>query len=93
LDWSRAVVEVYQAGGWWLGLVVATGWLTHLAGDACTEQGVPLWWPLRVRGQRWRMVGLWQPLRIYTGGTAERVHLAAAVVLAMTGSGWLIMAV
>jgi membrane-bound metal-dependent hydrolase YbcI (DUF457 family) len=37
------------SGGWWLGPIVGLGWLTHLAGDMCSVQGVPLWWPARVR--------------------------------------------
>lgn len=85
------LVDHHHVGGWWLGLVVAAGWLTHLAGDACSTQGVPLWWPIRVRGRRWRMVGLWQPLRVHTGSRAERAHAVAAVVLALAGSGWLLV--
>lgn len=77
-----------HAGGWWLGPVVAAGWLIHLAGDACSVQGVPLWWPARIRGQRWRMVGLWQPLRIHTGSPVERVHAAAPAVLAAASVVW-----
>jgi hypothetical protein len=43
------VADEYAGGGWWLGAVVRLGWLVHLAGDGCTEQGVPAWWRL-VRG-------------------------------------------
>jgi membrane-bound metal-dependent hydrolase YbcI (DUF457 family) len=89
---AAATAEAYHAGGWWLGPVITAGWYVHLAGDACTEQGVPLWWPAKLRGQRWRMVGLWQPLRIHTGTKAEKVHAVAAVLLAMAGSYWLLVA-
>ncbi|WP_337661819.1 MULTISPECIES: metal-dependent hydrolase [Actinoalloteichus] len=35
--------------GWPLGAVVAVGMLVHVAGDAVTEYGVPMAWPLRLR--------------------------------------------
>ena len=45
--------------------MVALGMVVHVLGDALTVAGVPLAWPLRVRGARWRMVGA--PLRFRTG--------------------------
>ncbi|HEY2101440.1 MAG TPA: metal-dependent hydrolase [Pseudonocardia sp.] len=48
------------------GLLV--GWLTHIAGDACTNSGVPALWPLRVRGASWRHYGIPEWLRFKTGG-------------------------
>jgi len=77
-----------HVGGWWLGPIVTAGWLTHLAGDACSVQGVPLWWPARIRGQRWRMVGLWQPLRIHTGSPIEHIHAVAPVAVAAVSVAW-----
>lgn len=39
---------------WWLwGLAVATGAISHVLGDACTNSGVPLLWPLARGGKRW----------------------------------------
>lgn len=38
-----------------LGLVVAAGAWVHVLGDWLTSAGVPLAWPLRVRGKRWWM--------------------------------------
>lgn len=39
--------------GWWLGVAIGGGALVHNLGDALTHTGVPLWWPLKIRGQRW----------------------------------------
>lgn len=38
-----------------LGLVVAAGWWTHVLGDWLTRAGVPVAWPVAVRGKRWWM--------------------------------------
>lgn len=73
-DWARtsavALVLAWVAvsGGvspLLLGSVVALGMVVHVLGDALTLAGVPLLWPLRVRGARWRMFGA--PLRFRTG--------------------------
>lgn len=32
---------------WWIGLAVAVGWITHIAGDCVTYQGAPMFGPLR----------------------------------------------
>lgn len=29
------------------------GWLSHIIADGCTRLGVPLLWPLKIRGKRW----------------------------------------
>lgn len=59
----------------WLGLAVGGGWLVHLLGDAITKQGVPLLWPLRIRGKGWYDVALPSIFRIKAGGTVETVLL------------------
>lgn len=50
----------------WFGMAVAVGCLTHLAGDCLTVQGCPLFFPVPIRGQRWRMVGGPRLLRFHT---------------------------
>lgn len=40
---------------WLFGLTVFAGALTHVLGDWLTKNGVPLAWPFRSRGGRWRM--------------------------------------
>lgn len=54
-----------------VGCAVGVGLLSHDLLDACTTMGVPLLWPLRLRGMRWRRVGLPRFLRFHTGGPVE----------------------
>lgn len=63
-------VTAQYPGWWWVWpLVVVLGSLAHVAGDAWTTAGVPLAWPVRVRGQRWyRVKG---PATMRTGGAVE----------------------
>lgn len=38
------------------------GWISHLLADGCTTAGVPMLWPVKVRGRRWwrvRILGSW----------------------------------
>ena len=39
------------------------GMVVHAAGDAVTESGAPLLWPLRIRQRSWYPVGSPRPLR------------------------------
>ena len=48
-----------------IGATVAVGSLTHILGDWLTRSGVPLAWPLTIRGKRWWM--LRSPLAFRTG--------------------------
>lgn len=48
------------------GLVI--GCLAHLFGDSCTHEGVPLLWPIKIRGKRWKRRGIPASLRFTTGG-------------------------
>lgn len=41
-----------------VGLAAAGGWLSHVIADGCTTAGVPLAWPLKIRGKRWYRVRL-----------------------------------
>src|SRR5699024_7936120 len=71
-----------------LALALASGRCGHLLGDALTENGVAMFWPLPSRGERWYGVSLPSFLAITGGGTAEKVVAAlswsavAALVLA-----------
>jgi membrane-bound metal-dependent hydrolase YbcI (DUF457 family) len=60
-----------DTGYQWLAIVVAGGWAAHLAGDGITKRGIPLLWPLKIRGKRWYDVALPSPLRITAGGAFE----------------------
>lgn len=67
--------EGHQGSYAWLGLAVGGGWFVHLLGDAITKQGVPLFWPLRIRGKGWYDVALPSIFRIKAGGSVESVIL------------------
>nr|WP_184080045.1 metal-dependent hydrolase [Nocardiopsis mwathae] len=61
------------ATGGYVGAVLAMGMIVHSLGDALTRTAVPLAWPVRIRGQRWRMVGMPHGLRFSTGSPVELV--------------------
>ena len=80
-------VEQYLPGGTagtagWLGTAVMLGMVVHSAGDAVTESGAPLLWPLTIRQRRWYPVGSPRPLRFRTGGRVEAWVVAPALVVA-----------
>src|SRR3954454_5485701 len=60
---------------------LATGYLAHIAGDACTPGGVPLWAPLS-RRRRWLLP---RPARVPTGSVCEYA-LTALLTLALTAA-------
>jgi len=62
LAWSQPIVTV----AWWFAVAIIVGCLTHLLGDCVTRQGVPIFWPIPLRGQRWRMVGTPKFMRFTT---------------------------
>ena len=81
-------VEVYVPGGTagtagWLGTAVMLGMVVHSIGDAVTESGAPLLWPLPIRGRRWYPVGGPRPLRFRTGGAVEAWVVAPALTVAV----------
>lgn len=59
----------------WLGAAVSFGWFMHLLGDMITKMGVPMAWPIKIRGRRWWDVTLPSFLRISAGGTFEKAVL------------------
>lgn len=74
------------AAGAWLGAVVALGCYVHCWGDGHTVAGLPFWWPLRVRGQRWRDVALLpHPLRFHAGKAFE-VRVVAPLLLTVNAA-------
>lgn len=62
-------------------LSCALGQLTHVAGDACTDEGVPALWPL-VRGHQHLLP---EPFSFTTSTKPERWVVAPALVLLTTG--------
>lgn len=79
---------------WWFGGAVALGCLVHALGDAVTDMGVPLLWPLPIGGRRWRPVGPPRILRFKASGPGDKAVMilcvAASLVLgfALLPWGW-----
>lgn len=70
-----------ESGGVWIS-ALAVGYLSHLAADGLTPQGVPLLWPNHHRFSL--------PV-CSTGGAMEIVVVLAVVLLALwKGGGWLL---
>lgn len=65
--------------GWWWVLPVATfvGCLVHCLGDALTNSGVPLCWPLRFAGGRWQPV---RPPVTFSAGDAIETHIVTPLL-------------
>ena len=53
-----AGIAVGAGVGWWIGLLFAAGWLSHLAADAWSPMGEPFLWPLSARRFRLMPRGL-----------------------------------
>lgn len=83
-----ALVGGTALAGWWIGLAVGWGLLAHILGDALTHWGVPLFWPLRVRGCRWRCVGTPRWMRFRAGSPVEVWLVTPLFVLAGAGALW-----
>lgn len=67
----------------WLGLCVGAGMIMHDLGDAITKMGVPLFWPLKIKGKRWYDITLPSFMRIKAGGTFEYVVLVPALTIVL----------
>jgi membrane-bound metal-dependent hydrolase YbcI (DUF457 family) len=74
-----------------VGVAVGTGVLSHIIADACTKAGVPLAWPLVVRGRRWHPFRLPGARRMKSGSPLEWIPgcgvalLCCLVPLALLG--------
>lgn len=64
----------------WLGACVTVGCLVHDIGDAITYSGVPLFFPRKIRGQRWYPVRPPYGLRIAANGAGDLVVRALSTV-------------
>ncbi|GAA2818805.1 metal-dependent hydrolase [Crossiella cryophila] len=69
LCWSWAQNGPEQAPA--LGIAVITGCVAHYLGDAITEQGCPMLWPVPIMGRLWFPVAPPKLLRMKTGGKVE----------------------
>ncbi len=64
---------VHTGGGKaaWVGVTVLVGCLAHCVGDAVTEDGCPVLWPVPIGRHLWYPLGLPKPMRYRTGGKVE----------------------
>lgn len=74
---------------WLMALAVGGGYFSHIVADACTTQGVPVFWPLSIKGKRWWNVRLLGS-RVRSGGKGEEGP-ALGVALASNGLLMLLM--
>lgn len=81
LTWLLADAVPVSDVGAWLGAMVALGCLTHCAGDAITEMGCPILWPIPIARQRWFLLGPPKIMRFHAGGTVERWLIMPVLVL------------
>jgi membrane-bound metal-dependent hydrolase YbcI (DUF457 family) len=68
---------VHTGGGKaaWFGVAVIVGCLAHCVGDAVTEDGCPILWPIPLGRRLWRPIGLPTFMRYRTGGKVEMVFV------------------
>lgn len=55
----------------WFGVTVIAGCLAHCIGDAVTEDGCPILWPIPIGRHLWYPIGLPKLMRYRTGGKVE----------------------
>jgi membrane-bound metal-dependent hydrolase YbcI (DUF457 family) len=65
-----------------LGIAVMIGCIAHYIGDAITEHGCPMLWPLPLGGQTWFPVAPPKALRMTTGGKVELMLVGPALTVA-----------
>lgn len=63
----------------WVGAAVAFGWILHLLGDAMTVSGVPLLFPLKIKGKMWWNCRV--PFAFKAGGFIEMSILIPLLLL------------
>ncbi|MEU6130956.1 metal-dependent hydrolase [Saccharopolyspora sp. NPDC047091] len=64
-----------------LGVAVILGCVMHFLGDAITEQGCPMLWPIPLDGQTWYPVAPPKTMRMRTGGKVEMVLVGPALTI------------
>lgn len=63
------------------GVAVMIGCVAHFLGDAVTEQGCPMMWPVPLGGKTWYPVAPPKPMRMRTGGKVEMVIVGPGLTL------------
>lgn len=77
---SAALAFVVGVPAWMAAMAMFTGWLSHILADACTMSGVPLLWPMRRGGKRWKHIRFMGKM-LRSGGGGEWVVTVAAVAV------------
>lgn len=78
--WAWAGDQPHDAAAF--GVAVMIGCTAHYIGDAVTEQGCPMLWPVPIFGRTWYPVAPPKLLRMRTGGKVEMVLVGPAVTIA-----------
>lgn len=74
-----------------IGITIAGGAWVHSLGDALTDYGSPLWFPLKRRGERWYGAGMPKLFRFKAGKEVEeRAIYPLSIVLAVAAAVWAI---
>lgn len=63
----------------WVGAAVTFGWIAHLLGDMMTVAGVPVLFPIKIKGKRWWNLRF--PLGIKAGGFIEMSILTPVFII------------
>ncbi|MFR9731504.1 metal-dependent hydrolase [Saccharopolyspora sp. MS10] len=63
------------------GVAVMLGCVAHFLGDAITEQGCPMLWPIPLEGKTWYPVAPPKAMRMRTGGKVEMVLVGPAMTV------------
>jgi membrane-bound metal-dependent hydrolase YbcI (DUF457 family) len=88
-DVVTAISTMVDTMSSWLWIAVIIGCLVHDVGDAITEAGCPILWPVPIAGETWYEIRPPSCLRFRTGKTVERWVMfpafAAGCVLALPG--------
>ncbi|MER7014107.1 metal-dependent hydrolase [Saccharopolyspora sp. NPDC000359] len=64
------------------GVAVMIGCIAHFIGDAITEQGCPMLWPIPLGGKTWYPVAPPKPMRMRTGGKVEMALVGPGLTIA-----------
>lgn len=85
-----SVIIVWRCWDWvhtgghtaaWFGVAVIAGCLAHCVGDAVTEDGCPVLWPIPLGRHLWYPIGLPKFLRYRTGGRVEMLFVGPLCTL------------
>jgi len=79
-DLPGFLTELDSVSGW-IGVAVAAGCLTHCVGDALTEQGCPILWPIPIGGETWAELRPPAMLRFRTNSKVEKRFLFPAFLV------------